>query len=218
MIKILIIDDHEITRKGLTSVFEQVDDFEIIGELPDGSGALSFIKANQPDIIILDVKMPGKNGVDVAEAIKENHTDIKVAILSAFSDSRMIEKALSLNLEGYMLKDASSDELIKAIRLIDGGEKYLHPAAASKIMNNVTDFSDDGSKREHNLTERELRVLQLICKGRTNRDIASNLYVGEETVKTHVANILLKLSKNSRTEAAIYAIKNGLFEDYKEKL
>ena len=213
MIKILIVDDHEIMRKGLASVFEQVDDFVVVGEVRNGAEALSFIKSTKPDIVIMDVMMPDENGVEVAERIKQDFPEVKVTMLSAFCDSKMVEKAIRVDVDGYMLKDTSSNDLIKAIRIICGGEKYLHPVAAKKMMNNLSRSSDDGSKSEHNLTDRELKVLQLITEGCKNREIASKLYLGEETVKTHVSNILLKLGSSDRTQAALYAIRNGIIKD-----
>lgn len=213
MTKILIVDDHEITRKGLASVFEQADDFEVIGELQSGTEALPFIKINRPDIVIMDVMMPGENGVDIAKSIKEEFPEIKVTMLSAFCDPKMVEKAVKIDVEGYMLKDASSEELLKAIRIIDGGEKYLHPLAAKRMINKMASSSEDGSPGGHNLTERELKVLELITEGFKNREIASKLYLGEETVKTHVSNIFLKLGVSDRTQAALHAIRNGIVED-----
>ena len=210
MIKILLVDDHEILRKGLTSVFEQVDDFEVIGEASGGKEALSFIESTKPDIVIMDVMMPNENGVDVAERIKENYPEIKVMMLSAFYDFKTVEKAIRVDADGYMLKDSLSDDLIKVVRIIIGGDKFIHPVAAKRMMNNLGGISDDEPKKEHNLTPRELKVLKLICDGNTNHEIASKLYLGDETVKTHVKNIYLKIGVSNRIEAVLFAVKNNI--------
>lgn len=213
MIDILIVDDHEIMRKGLNSVFKRDKEFRVVGEAKNGSEALSLLETASPDLVVMDIKMPDESGVEVAKVIKKTYPDIKIAMLSAFCDMQTVEDAIKADVDGYLLKETSSDDLVKALKVIHSGEKYLHPIAAKKMMNSISHQANKDKEIDHNLTERELKVLQLITEGYKNREIAAKLFLGEETVKTHVSNILCKLNCSDRTQAALYAIRHGLVEN-----
>lgn len=212
-IRVLIVDDHEIMRQGLVSVFEQDEEVEIIGEAGDGEEALNKAEKLKPDIILMDIRMPKVDGITAAGLIKNKYPDIKVIMLTAIEDESDIFKAIEAGIEGYVLKYAAASEIIKVVKLVAGGAKYLDPLAAGKVMEEIKPPIGVQEKNIPNyarLTERELSVLKLMAKGFKNRDIATQLMLGEETVKTHVSHLLRKLGQPNRIQAVLFALRQGL--------
>ncbi|MBI4743696.1 MAG: response regulator transcription factor [Actinobacteria bacterium] len=212
-IKILIADDHELVRKGLRAVLELENDFEIVGEAIDGNEVVNKVKKLVPDIVLMDLKMPGISGIEASQKIKTLFPHIKILILTAFQGGEDIIGSLQAGVSGYLLKDVSSVDLISAIHSISRGQLLLRPSVAKTLLDKFSaSFSDrtDNSKLSSSLTVREEEVLNLMAKGLKNKDIADTLWISEKTVKTHVSSILHKLRQPDRTQAVLYAIRSGL--------
>jgi len=212
-ISLLIVDDHEIMRQGLVSVFEQDDAIEIIGDAVNGEEALKKAGELRPDIILMDIRMPKVDGIAATGLIKNKYPAIRIIMLTAIEDDHDIFKAIEAGIDGYILKDASGCQIIKVIKLVAGGAKYLDPLAARKVMDEIKSPAEAREKAESrgfHLTEREVSVLRLMAKGYKNRRIAAQLFLGEETVKTHVSNILSKLDQPNRAQAVFFALRQGL--------
>lgn len=212
MVNILIVDDHEMIRKGLVAVFAGVDDINVIGEASNGDEALVLVDRYRPDLVLLDMRMPGKDGVATALEIKDENPEIKIVILSAVDDPGEVLEAVEAKIDGYISKNASSDDLIRAVMAVLGGDKYLDPSVAGHIMNEVGRGEKEADGKRASLTEREHDVLRLMALGYKNREIASKLFLGDETVKTHVSKILVKLDQPNRVQAVFYALRTGLIK------
>lgn len=207
-IKILIADDHQVVRKGLVFFFQTQTDIEVVAEASNGKEALDIIKAKEIDVALLDVQMPEMDGVEAAKAIRTENDQVKIMMLTSFSDYDSVIPAIQAGANGYQLKDVEPDELAEAIRRVVKGESTITAKAASHLMTHVT---GDNEKEERakidSLTKRESDVLEEIMKGKSNKEISSSLYITEKTVKTHVSNILSKLEVHDRTQAALFAVK-----------
>ncbi|QSZ27900.1 response regulator transcription factor [Aceticella autotrophica] len=202
MINILIADDHALIRQGLKKLIEMEKDMKVVAEVSNGEEAYKIARELMPDIILMDINMPRSNGIKAAKMLKEENSNTKIIFLTIYDDREYLIEAFKIGVEGYVLKDADSDELIKAIRIVKNGGIYIQPSLLNVIKNvEKNDFKKD-------LTKREFEILSLIAKGYTNKDIAENLYLSEKTVKNHVYNIFKKLDVKDRTQAAIYLIKN----------
>lgn len=211
LIRLLIVDDHPLFRQGVRFFLESVPELELLGELENGPAALAFLAEHQVDLVILDLQMPGIDGVEVTLKIKEKWHEVKVLILTSFGGWDKVYAALKAGAAGYVLKDAQPEELVAAIKAVAAGGSYLGAQAAMELVNridcNTENLPDDLPEP---LTEREFEVLKLLGQGMGNREIAEKLIVSEKTVKTHVANILQKLQVSSRTQAVLYAIQHNL--------
>ncbi|KGX85894.1 response regulator [Pontibacillus marinus] len=207
-IKILIADDHQVVRKGLVFFFQTQTDIEVVAEASNGKEALDIIKVKEIDVALLDVQMPEMDGVEAAKAIRAENDQVKIMMLTSFSDYDSVIPAIQAGANGYQLKDVEPDELAEAIRRVVKGESTITAKAASHLMTHVT---GDNEKEERakidSLTKRESDVLKEIMKGKSNKEISSSLYITEKTVKTHVSNILSKLEVHDRTQAALFAVK-----------
>ncbi|TCW36081.1 LuxR family two component transcriptional regulator [Thermohydrogenium kirishiense] len=203
MINILIADDHVLLRQGLKQIIELEEDMKVIYQASDGEEAYEIAKKISPDIILMDINMPNINGIKAAKMLKNDNPKNKIMFLTIYNDKEYLMKALKIGVEGYILKDADSDELIKAIRTISNGGVYIHPSLVSEIEN----LDTDECKKE--LTDREMQILSLIAEGYSNKEIADKLFLSEKTVKNHVYNIFRKLDVKDRTQAAIYLLKNN---------
>jgi DNA-binding NarL/FixJ family response regulator len=210
-IRLLIIDDHPLFRQGVRFFLESIPELELMAELENGSAALAFLAEHQVDLVIMDLQMPGMDGVEATYKIKETWPLVKVLILTSFGGWDKVYAALKAGAAGYVLKDAQPEELVAAIKAVAAGGSYLGAQAAIELINRVDcyigNLPDDLPEP---LTERELEVLKLLGQGLGNREIAEKLIVSEKTVKTHVANILQKLQVSSRTQAVLYAIQHNL--------
>lgn len=212
--RILIADDHEIVRQGLKSILELEPDMEVIGEAADGYEAAELTKKLEPDLVIMDLKMPKFSGLEATKMIKQSNPDTKILILTAFEDDHDMFESIELGVSGFLLKDMQHGELTAMVRTICEGQAVLDPAVTEKVFAKLSSLSKhDKSKQDmHTLTDREIDVLKLMAKGYRNQDIASMLWVSEGTIKTHVSNILRKLSQSDRAQAVIAAFHLGIIE------
>jgi NarL family two-component system response regulator LiaR len=208
-IRILIADDHAIVREGLRALIATEPDLELVGEATDGIQAVSKAQTLKPDVILLDLMMPRLDGVEAINEIKKSWQEARILVLTSFSDDEKVFSAIRSGALGYLLKDSSPSDLLQAISTVANGEGFLSPAIASKVMREINQPPKLPPTRDP-LTEREVEILQLVAQGLTNDGIAEKLVVSERTVRTHVSNILAKLQLANRTQAALYALKEGL--------
>lgn len=211
-IKILIVDDHAVVREGLRTYLELEDNLTIVGEAANGREAVDKVPVLRPDVVLMDLLMPEMDGIAATKAIKEATPDVKVIVLTSFQDDEHIMPAIEAGATGYLLKDVSAPELVKAIAGAFQGQAQLHPEIARKLMEQVRQPRRRDDPAE-DLTPRERDVLKLIASGMSNKEIARELVMTERTVKGHVSNILGKLSLQDRTQAALYAVRHGLAPD-----
>jgi DNA-binding NarL/FixJ family response regulator len=208
-IRVLIVDDHAVVREGLRTYLELEDRLQIVGEAANGREASDKVRALQPDVVLMDLLMPEMDGISATKAIKEHSPDVKVIVLTSFQDDEHIMPAIEAGATGYLLKDVSAPELVKAIEGAYEGQAQLHPEVARKLMEQVRQPRRRQDPAEE-LTPRERDVLRLIASGMSNKEIARELVMTERTVKGHVSNILGKLNLQDRTQAALYAVRHGL--------
>jgi NarL family two-component system response regulator LiaR len=208
-IRIMIVDDHAVVRKGIRALLATEEDLEVIGEAIDGEQAISQFEELDPDLLLLDLIMPKVNGIEVIKRIKGDHPDSKILVLTSFAADDQVFPAIKAGALGYLLKDTEPEDLIRSIREVYRGESSLSPTIARKVLNEVFQPAEKKLSPDP-LTKREVDVLQVLAKGKSNRDIAEELSISETTVRTHVSNILGKLHLASRTEAALYALKEGV--------
>ncbi|MDZ8263244.1 response regulator transcription factor [Nostoc sp. ChiQUE01b] len=215
MIRILLVDDQHLIRQGLKSMLESNDQMQVIGEAENGQRALEQIAALQPDIVLMDIRMPVMDGVATTKAIAQQYPDIKVLVLTTFDDDEYVFQAMRLGAKGYLLKDTEPDELMLAIRSVYKGQTLLGPGLFEKALTPITApvASVQTPPELAQLTARELDVLRLIACGANNREIAESLFLSENTVKNYVTNILSRLSLRDRTQAALFA--HSLFSGLK---
>lgn len=207
--RILIADDHAIVREGLRALLATEPDLELVGEATDGLQAVTKARALKPDVILLDLMMPRMDGVEAIAEIKKDWQEARIIVLTSFSDDEKVFAAIRSGALGYLLKDSSPQDLLHAIHTVATGEGFLSPAIASKVMREINQPPKLPPTKDP-LTERENEILQLVAQGLTNDEIAEKLVVSERTVRTHVSNILAKLQLANRTQAALYALKEGL--------
>ncbi|MEH7376880.1 response regulator transcription factor [Neobacillus drentensis] len=211
-IRVLIADDHHVVRRGLVFFLRTQKDLEIIGEAANGKEAVEQAKLLKPDIILMDLVMPEMDGIQATKIIKQEQPDIKIMMLTSFSDQDHVIPALEAGASGFQLKDIQPDELVTSIKKIIGGENQLHPKATSHLLANLSNKNKQEKNLLAELTKRELDVLKEIANGKSNKEIAASLFITEKTVKTHVSNLLSKLELADRTQAALYAVRNQLVD------
>jgi DNA-binding NarL/FixJ family response regulator len=211
-IRVLIVDDHHVVRRGLVFFLRTQKDLEIIGEAANGKEAVEQSKLLKPDIILMDLMMPEMDGIQATKIIKQEQPDIKIMMLTSFSDQDHVIPALEAGASGFQLKDIQPDELVTSIKKIIGGENQLHPKATSHLLANLSNKNKQEKNLLAELTKRELDVLKEISNGKSNKEIAASLFITEKTVKTHVSNLLSKLELADRTQAALYAVRNQLVD------
>lgn len=220
-IRVLIVDDHQVVREGLSSVLKTKDNIDVVGLAVNGRDAVEKARRLVPDVVLMDISMPGMDGVEATQQIKKENPQTGIVILTMYAEEEYIFKLVRAGVGGYLLKDADSTQIASAIRAITKGEAVIHPVIASKILSEFArlsltpSLSGKGEKIKygesgHNLSERESSVLGLVAGGRTNKEIAVNLKISEKTVKNHIRNIFQKLNVSDRTEAAILALREGL--------
>lgn len=210
-IRVLIADDHPIVRDGLRTLINTEPGMELVGEAVNGEEAVQRAIAQRPDVILMDLVMPVKDGLEAISEIKSIEPNIAILVLTSFSEEDKVFPAIRAGALGYLLKDSSPQQLLQAIYDVHRGEASLHPSIALQLIREINQPSDL-SPAEDPLTERELDVLKLVAQGITNQEIADRLYRSEWTVRTHVRNILSKLHLANRTQAALYALREGLAE------
>ena len=207
-IGVLIVDDHAVVRQGLRTLLELHDEIKVVGEAANGVEAVEQARQLLPDLVLMDLLMPEMDGIEATRRIRALSPATKVIILTSFAEDHNVFPSIKAGAQGYLLKNVSPPDLVRAILAAHGGEVQLDPEIAKKLME---EFSAKPAKpAASELTERELEVLRLIARGLNNRDIAGELVLSEKTVKTHVSNILSKLHLSDRTQAAIYALREGL--------
>jgi two-component system, NarL family, response regulator LiaR len=209
-IHVLIADDHAVVRQGLRAFLEVQDDIEVVGEAADGEEAVSLTQKLGPDVVVMDLVMPRVDGIEAIRQIRAAPSAAKVIVLTSFADDQKVFAAVRAGAAGYLLKDVQPRDLAEAIRTVMRGEALLNPAVAAKLMQEFAQEARPAASQS--LTEREMDVLRLIARGRSNKEIALDLGVAEKTVKTHVSSILGKLQLADRTQAALYAVRERLVE------
>ncbi len=208
-VKLFLVDDHKVVRSGIKALGETEPSLEVIGEASDGREAVAKVSQKSPDVILMDLVMPEMDGVEATKRIIEDKPEGKILILTSFSEEERIIQAIKAGATGYLIKDASPDELVGAIRDVHRGESTLDPKVAGTVLRSMQNEEEDSSE---DLTEREVEVLELVAEGLPNDDIAEKLYISERTVRSHVSNILGKLGLANRTQAALYAVRQGIAE------
>ena len=208
-IRILIADDHAIVREGLRTLIGSEPGIELVGEAADGVEAVLKARTLQPDVVLMDLVMPRKDGLEAIREIKQENPEIRILVLTSFAEEDQVFPAIKSGAQGYLLKDSSPEELLKAIYAVHSGEAPLHPTIALKLIRELKQPSDLPPAADP-LTEREVTVLKLVAQGLTNQEIADRLMISEWTVRTHVSNILDKLHVANRTQATLYALREGL--------
>jgi len=208
-IRIVIADDHAIVREGLRTLIASEPNMELVGEAADGDAAVEKALALRPDVVLMDLVMPCKTGIQAIDEIQRANPDIRILVLTSFAEEEKVFPAIRAGALGYLLKDSSPQQLLQAIYDVYRGESSLHPSIALKLIRELKQ-PPDLSPVESPLTEREVTVLKLVAQGLTNQEIADRLVISEWTVRTHVRNILGKLHLANRTQAALYALREGL--------
>jgi DNA-binding NarL/FixJ family response regulator len=206
VIRVLLVDDHQVVRRGLRTFLEVQDDIEVVGEAAEGTEGVDRAEELRPDVILMDVKMPGTDGVEALRRLRELANPARVLIVTSFTERRTVVPALRAGAAGYVHKDIDPDALAGAIRSVHAGHVLLQPEVAGALLAEEA----SGGGRGGSLTDREREVLALIARGRSNREIARALVLSEKTVKTHVSNILMKLDLSDRTQAALWAVRHGV--------
>ena len=208
-IRVLIVDDHTIVRKGIRALLAEIEDIAVVGEASDGVEAVAQAETLTPDVILMDLLMPQMDGIEATRQITSRQPGVRVLVLTSFVADDKVFPAIKAGALGYLLKDSAPQDLVQAIRQVHRGESSLHPTIARKLLEEMAHPSASRSTPDP-LSERELEVLQLLAQGLSNREIAEKLIVSETTARTHVSNILGKLHLASRTQAALYALREGL--------
>jgi two-component system, NarL family, response regulator LiaR len=209
-IRVFITDDHAIVRNGIRAVLAIEPDMEVVGEAENGRQAVEAVPRLQPDVVLMDLVMPEMDGIEAIGRITAAMPEARILVLTSFAADDKVFPAVKAGAMGYLLKESGADDLLSAIRSVHAGETSLHPAIARKLLQEVSRPSKAAPPTEEPLTERELDVLRLVARGQSNREIAAELVISEATVRTHVSNILGKLHLASRTQATLYALREGI--------
>jgi DNA-binding NarL/FixJ family response regulator len=208
-IRVLVADDHPVVREGLATMLSRAKDIDVVGQAEDGLKAVEKAAALQPDIILMDLRMPGIDGIEAMRRIKTAQPEIQFIILTTYDNDEYIFKGIESGARAYLLKDSPREDLFRAIRGVSKGESLIEPAVAGKVLNRFAELSRQAAGPE-TLSERETEVLALMAKGTSNKAIASSLNISESTAKTHIQSIFNKLGVNGRTEAVTEAVKKGI--------
>jgi DNA-binding NarL/FixJ family response regulator len=207
MIRIVIVDDHEIVREGLRTLFETEPDFEVVGQSGSAEGLAALVERTQPDIVLLDARLPGISGPDACRQLLETRPEVRVIILTSYSDDDLVDQSIKAGAKGFVVKDVERFTLKQSIRAVHRGEGFIAPAVAGKILDRLR--TQDSAPARPALGESQLQILRLVAEGFSNREIAARVYLSENTVKSHLQEILQKLGVRNRVEAAIKATKEG---------
>ena len=213
-IRILIVDDHTVVRDGLSVMLGRVEDFAVVGEARNGAEAVEQALQLKPDVVLMDLRMPELDGVEAMRRIGAEATDVKFIVLTTFDTDEYIFDAIEAGAKGYLLKDASREDLFRAVRAVHGGESLIQPGVAARVLDRFAQLSRQATQAPDTemLSERELEVIRQMSTGAANKEIAAALSISESTVKTHVANIFQKLEVNGRTEAVTKAMQKGIIK------
>ena len=203
-ISCLIVDDHEVVREGLRLSLSRAPHIRVVGEAGDGASAVELVQRRKPDVVIMDVRMPGMDGLEATKILTDTVPDSKVLIFTAYSEKSLLSRGLESGAKGYILKEAPHQTLVRAIEKVAGGEGYVDPALMPAFL--------AGKDRDEMLTVREREILQLLADGMSNADVASRLFISQETVKSHVRHILTKLEADTRTHAVAIALREAIID------
>jgi DNA-binding NarL/FixJ family response regulator len=209
-IRVLVVDDHPVVRQGVRSLLANHGDIQVIGEAESAASLFASLESNQPDVILLDVRMPGQSGIEITQRLKREWNRVKVIILTTYDDDEILFGALRAGAEGYLLKSTSPDVLADSIRKVASGERLLSPALVDKMMRQFGEMAKEKVRADSGLTDQELQVLRLVAEGATNKEIAEKLYWSEVTVKRKTQDIFEKLGVANRAQAVAEATKRGL--------
>lgn len=211
--RIILVDDHEVVRLGLKSLLDRHAQFEVVGEAGSAREAIEQVTALEPDVVVMDIRLPGTSGIEACEEIVDRFPNVKVIMLTSYAEDEMLFSAIRAGASGYILKQIASEELVKAIEAVGRGEALLDPAVTQRVFQEVRRAvkEEEASAFAH-LSQQEKHVLLLVSEGKTNREIAKSLFLGEGTVRNYVSSILSKLGVNNRAEAAAYAVEHNLRE------
>src|SRR5262245_7535870 len=209
-IRLVIVDDHAVVRQGLKAFLATEDDIELLGEASNGREAVELAEKLLPDVVLMDLVMPEMDGIGATAAIKQNMPQVEILVMTSFIEDEKVFGAMRAGATGYVLKDADPEEVVNAIRSAAAGESPLDPRVVRRLMQEFTPTKPKSETTQEPLSEREIEVLKLVAKGYSNHTIAEHLIISPKTAKTHVSNILSKLGLASRTQAAVYALKEGL--------
>lgn len=211
--RILIVDDHEVVRLGLKALLEHHSQFEVVGEAGTAKEAIEQVARHRPDIILMDIRLPGISGIEACEDITRNYPESRVVMLTSYADDEMLFSAIRAGASGYVLKQIGGNDLIRALESVGRGEAMLDPAVTQRVFQEVRRaVKEEEAAAFINLSQQEKHVLLLVSEGKTNREIAKALFLGEGTVRNYVSSILSKLAVSNRAEAAAYAVEHNLKE------
>lgn len=216
-IKILIVDDHTLVREGFAKMLELEPQFEVLGQSSSAKDVLEKTKALKPDIILMDIKLPGINGIEATKMIKKEHPDVEVIILSMYDEEEYVMESVKAGASGYVLKDISQEELFSAIKVVHSGGSLIQPGLARKVLKEFAHLAKEApqggkSMSIKGLSEREIEVLQCVSEGKSNKEIAEQLTISEKTVKAHLRTIFRKLDVSDRAQAVAEAMRKGLVD------
>ena len=211
MISVVIVDDQEMVRTGLRMVLESEDDLTVVGEAGDGDEGVRVVRREHPDVVLMDIRMPGTDGLEATRVITGHAPDIAVIVLTTFDLDEYVYGALRAGASGFLLKDSPADDLIAAVRVVAGGDALIAPGVTKRLIAEFAARPETGPPvRLDTITDREVEVLELVARGRTNAEIADELFVGESTVKTHISHLLTKLEARDRVQLVVIAYESGL--------
>ncbi len=212
-LRILLVDDHEVVRLGIKSLLSRYTQFQVVAEAGSANEALQQVERYEPDVVVMDIRLPGKSGIEATREITTKYPKIKIVVLTSFAEDELLFDAISAGASGYVLKQIGSNELIRALETIGRGDSLLDPAVTKRVFDRVREASRKAEDESFaNLTDRELHVLALIAEGKTNKEIASDIFLSEKTVRNYVSSLLSKLHLSTRSEAAAYAVKHNVFD------
>ncbi len=210
-LRILLVDDHEVVRLGIKSLLSRYNQFQVVAEAGSANEALQQVEHYEPDVVVMDIRLPGKSGIEATREITAKYPKTKIIVLTSFAEDELLFDAISAGASGYVLKQIGSNELIKALETIGRGDSLLDPAVTKRVFDRVREASRKAEDESFaNLTDRELHVIALIAQGKTNKEIASHIFLSEKTVRNYVSSLLSKLHLSTRSEAAAYAVKHNV--------
>jgi two-component system response regulator DevR len=209
--RVLLVDDHEVVRLGLKALLEQHTQFDVVGEASTGKEAFDQVERQRPDIVLMDIRLPGISGIEACEIITRDHPEVRVVMLTSYAEDEMLFSAIRAGASGYILKQIGADDLVRALEAVGRGEAMLDPGVTQRVFQEVRRaVREEEASAFANLSQQEKHVLLLVSEGKTNREIAKSLYLGEGTVRNYVSSILSKLGVSNRAEAAAYAVQHNL--------
>lgn len=209
-IRVLIVDDHPVVRHGLKSMLSRTKDIDVVGEASDAETVVDMIPALQPDVLIMDIRLPGKSGLSVVPQLRQAHPWLKIVILTSYDEDEYLFGALRAGAHAYLLKSVAHEKLATTIRAVYTGERTLSPDLVGRVLQEFEALAQQSSRQEHDLTNEEIKILRLIAAGRTSKEIAANLHWSEVTVKRRIATILEKLNVKTRAQAVADAARKGI--------